>query len=347
MSPAEIDARADFVDPDQLWRLSHWDQCTLSDERRKQLDAGVMLRRHAHHMRRLDALRAAGKSMLITPLSESSAAYKDVETPDDHRQMRERSRARAALCPETEQVCNVCPSEGTPCQAAHEVVAPPVPELTISTEHGPWIPSNYSAEEGEKYCQRCLMRHKFLGAKDCTPHIVYPTEATHTRPASEPVAGDNWVGEILAAWNQAHPRMDIYSKPGTLVVFDAMGGHDFEKKRAETVLKKRHAYEVSMIDVDSCSSAVRLKGVDGWFNTCLFAATPQPAVKQAEPVARDGWKHAPECAANIHQINAGICTCGLLAASPAQPRPQPLYPERVTWTIAEAHHGIAAWGPTE
>ncbi len=45
-------------------------------------------------------------------------------------------------------------------------------EPFISTEHGPWIESKHPGEEGESYCQRCLMRFKFLGARRCDPHIV-------------------------------------------------------------------------------------------------------------------------------------------------------------------------------
>jgi hypothetical protein len=46
---------------------------------------------------------------------------------------------------------------------------------TISLEHGPWRES--TIHKGEKYCERCLMRDCFLGAKTCEPHIVETTPA--------------------------------------------------------------------------------------------------------------------------------------------------------------------------
>lgn len=68
-------------------------------------------------------------------------------------------------------------------------------EATISTEHGPWLPSQY--HEGETYCERCNLRSAFLGGRECKPHIVYTTPPVSQEKANwcEYVAGmvDHWV----------------------------------------------------------------------------------------------------------------------------------------------------------
>lgn len=55
--------------------------------------------------------------------------------------------------------------------AAHD--AKVIERATISTEHGPWIPSTAPGEEGETHCQRCLCRNVFRHSKECSPHIVF------------------------------------------------------------------------------------------------------------------------------------------------------------------------------
>jgi hypothetical protein len=72
-------------------------------------------------------------------------------------------------------------------QAAQQITAdqvfkaiePVEPEPTISTEHGPWVESNHPGEEGETYCKRCRLRDKFLGKRQCDPHIVYSDKAAN------------------------------------------------------------------------------------------------------------------------------------------------------------------------
>lgn len=48
--------------------------------------------------------------------------------------------------------------------------APAQAELKISTEHGPWIPSQH--HDGETYCERCNTRSVFSQHRPCDPHIV-------------------------------------------------------------------------------------------------------------------------------------------------------------------------------
>lgn len=57
-------------------------------------------------------------------------------------------------------------------------------EPVISTAHGPWIPSTHPGEEGESYCKRCLLRDKFLGSRQCDPHIVPPEQPARHRHIS-------------------------------------------------------------------------------------------------------------------------------------------------------------------
>lgn len=48
MKPEDLEALADRIDPDQLWRQNGTARGTLTQEQRDQLDAGVNLRRYAH-----------------------------------------------------------------------------------------------------------------------------------------------------------------------------------------------------------------------------------------------------------------------------------------------------------
>jgi len=82
--PAYILELADLADPNQLWQLAGIDQLDLPDNKRRQLDAGVCLRRHASHLQDLIEAKAQGKSMLITPLSPNSSASTLVDTPKRH-----------------------------------------------------------------------------------------------------------------------------------------------------------------------------------------------------------------------------------------------------------------------
>lgn len=90
MKPEYLYELADMVDPDQLWRLRGMDQIDLPDEKRKQLDAGVALRRHAHHVGELQKALEQQKSLLITPLSRNSSTRKVVESPPEHKRLRDR-----------------------------------------------------------------------------------------------------------------------------------------------------------------------------------------------------------------------------------------------------------------
>ena len=83
MKPDYIDELADRADPEQLWRLPGMLQLELSPEKRRQLDTGVALRRHARHLRTLERLLEEKRSLLITPLANNVTAAKSLETPED------------------------------------------------------------------------------------------------------------------------------------------------------------------------------------------------------------------------------------------------------------------------
>lgn len=87
MTPAYLYELADMVDPEQLWRLPGMKQLDLPLDKRRQLDAGVALRRHARHIETLRALLGTGDSLLISPLSPNSSATKTVKMPPDHRRL--------------------------------------------------------------------------------------------------------------------------------------------------------------------------------------------------------------------------------------------------------------------
>lgn len=78
---------ADMVDPGELWRMNPFDQLSLPPEQKRKLDAGVALRRHAEHVRRLGELIGSGRSLVITPLSRSGAAHMTIPAPEEHRKL--------------------------------------------------------------------------------------------------------------------------------------------------------------------------------------------------------------------------------------------------------------------
>lgn len=87
MTPEYLRELADLADPEQLWRLPGLQQLDLPLEKRRQIDAGVALRRHASHVERLRELIGTGRSLLITQLSPNSSAIKTVATPPSHRKL--------------------------------------------------------------------------------------------------------------------------------------------------------------------------------------------------------------------------------------------------------------------
>lgn len=88
MTPEYLCELADIADPDQLWRLSAIEQMELPPVKRRQLDTGVALRRHASHERQLRDLLSEQRSLLITPCGPNQVALRSVETPPDHAELR-------------------------------------------------------------------------------------------------------------------------------------------------------------------------------------------------------------------------------------------------------------------
>jgi hypothetical protein len=64
--------------------------------------------------------------------------------------------------------------------------------------------------------------------------------------------------------------MDIYSGPGTKVVFHGRGGYDSQKEHAKKSLVLGNTYTVKRVEVSLSSSSVKLWEVEGDFNTVLF-----------------------------------------------------------------------------
>ena len=83
MTPEYLNELADLADPDQLWRLAGFNQMDLPAEKRRQLDAGIALRRHAEYVRRLRELLGTGKSLLLTPLSANGTDVRTVPMPKE------------------------------------------------------------------------------------------------------------------------------------------------------------------------------------------------------------------------------------------------------------------------
>ncbi len=84
MSPEHLEELARIADPDDLWRLSLFDQMDLPLEKRRQLDTGVALRRYADDRRQLLTALAEKRSVLITPYSENASRHSIIDTPAKH-----------------------------------------------------------------------------------------------------------------------------------------------------------------------------------------------------------------------------------------------------------------------
>lgn len=92
MSPEYLNELADLADPDQLWRTAGLlGRQDMPDEKRRQMDMGVALRRHAAHVKQLNDLREKGLSLCITPLSINSTASMSIKPPPRHQKLLDRN----------------------------------------------------------------------------------------------------------------------------------------------------------------------------------------------------------------------------------------------------------------
>jgi hypothetical protein len=67
--------------------------------------------------------------------------------------------------------------------------------------------------------------------------------------------------------------MNIYSKRGEKVFFTGIGGHPYQLEEAKKIFSVGQELTVDDIDVGSCSSSVKFKEHDEWFNTVMFENT--------------------------------------------------------------------------
>lgn len=87
MTPEYLNELAGMVDPDQLWHLDPFKQIELEPGKRRQLDAGVALRRYAEIVKQLEDLLGTGRSLVLTPLSRNSKAWMTIPAPDSHKRL--------------------------------------------------------------------------------------------------------------------------------------------------------------------------------------------------------------------------------------------------------------------
>lgn len=85
MTPEYIEQLADWADPDKLWQTYPWQKSDLTPEQRRQMDAGVALRRHARDVRDLNRLRGTDQSLLVTPLGLIGRRLRYVPTPKNNK----------------------------------------------------------------------------------------------------------------------------------------------------------------------------------------------------------------------------------------------------------------------
>lgn len=79
MTPEYLLELANLADPDKLWSLPGLEQMNLPEDKRKQLDTGVALRRYAMYLQRLETALEKNQSLVVTPHSPNvfSSSYVD------------------------------------------------------------------------------------------------------------------------------------------------------------------------------------------------------------------------------------------------------------------------------
>lgn len=87
MTPEYLNELADIADPEKLWRRAGLDRLNFTPEQKQQLDTGVALRRHAHHVQSVRELIGTGMSLVITPLSRSGVAIMTIPAPEEHKKL--------------------------------------------------------------------------------------------------------------------------------------------------------------------------------------------------------------------------------------------------------------------
>ena len=90
MTPEYLEELAERADPEQLWRRRGMDHHLFTPEQKKSMDTAVALRRYASHIEELRDIMGKRKSLLITPFTPNSSARKTIETPIDHKKLRDR-----------------------------------------------------------------------------------------------------------------------------------------------------------------------------------------------------------------------------------------------------------------
>lgn len=81
--------------------------------------------------------------------------------------------------------------------------------------------------------------------------------------------------------------MDIYSEPGTKVVYLGINGYDGDRAIADKLLKKDTVYEVEFIEVGNSHSYVKLVGIPDDFNTVMFGPAGKLLVATALKVNKE------------------------------------------------------------
>lgn len=93
MTPEYLNELADIADPEKLWRRAGLDRGDFTPEQKRQLDTGVALRRHAHHVQSVRELLGTGKSLVITPLSKNGVAIMTISAPAEHKKLLDRNES--------------------------------------------------------------------------------------------------------------------------------------------------------------------------------------------------------------------------------------------------------------
>lgn len=76
--------------------------------------------------------------------------------------------------------------------------------------------------------------------------------------------------EQIEKYEKLYSGVDIYSTPGTKIVYTGVGGYDFDREEANKVLTIGHTYTLKGSSVGNWSSFFFLDEVEGGFNSVMF-----------------------------------------------------------------------------
>ena len=131
------------------------------------------------------------------------------------------------------------------------------------------FPEDFHPDGGILFKRESDYEHPEFGRTKFAPTGTNLLDAQQARAMLEHVLHVEPV-DYLTCTEREVKYMDIYSRPGTKVVFHGRGGYPSQIEDAKKILTLGGVYTVSDMDVGHSRSSVSLVEIHGYFNTVLF-----------------------------------------------------------------------------